>query len=160
MKPGATPKFYRPRPIPLAMKTKIEEDLDRMEKLGIIEKVDTSEWAAPTVPVVKADGSVRHCGDYKVMVNPHLDVNQHPLPRPDELFTTLNGGQLLQSWIYQRHIFRLSLMTSRNSSLSLTLTRVCIVLTGCHMGWHQHQQFFRKLWIKCYRVCQTCLLYR
>ena len=93
VKPEATPKFYQPRPTPLAMKTKIEEDLDRIEKLGIIEKVDTSEWATPTIPVVKADGSVRHCGDYKVTVNPHLDVNQHPLPRPDELFATLNGGQ-------------------------------------------------------------------
>ena len=29
----ATPKFYRPRPIPLALKSKVEADLDRMEKL-------------------------------------------------------------------------------------------------------------------------------
>ena len=93
VKPDATPRFYRPRPIPLALKTKIEADLDRMEKLGIIEQVDTSEWASPTVPVMKADGSVRHCGDYKVTINPYLDVNQHPLPKPDELFATLNGGQ-------------------------------------------------------------------
>ncbi len=93
VKPDAKPKFYRPRPIPLALKTKIEADLDRMEKLEIIEKVDTSEWASPTVPVMKADGSVRHCGDYKVTINPHLDVNQHPLPKPDELFAMLNGGQ-------------------------------------------------------------------
>ena len=93
VKPDAKPKFYRPRPIPLALKDKIEADLDRMVKLEIIEKVDTSEWASPTVPVMKADGSVRHCGDYKVTINPHLDVNQHPLPKPDELFATLNGGQ-------------------------------------------------------------------
>ena len=93
VKPDAKPKFYQPRPIPLALKTKIEADLDKMEKLEIIEKVDTSEWAFPTVPVMKADGSVRHCGDYKVTINPHLDVNQHPLPKPDEFFATLNGGQ-------------------------------------------------------------------
>ena len=71
VKSDAKPKFYQPRPIPLALKDKIEADLDRMEKLGIIEKVDTSEWASPTVPVMKADGSVRHCGDYKVTINPH-----------------------------------------------------------------------------------------
>ena len=58
VKPDAKPKFYRPRPIPLALKDKIEADMDRMEKLEIIEKVDTSEWASPTVPVMKADGSV------------------------------------------------------------------------------------------------------
>ena len=65
VKADAKPKFYRPRPIPLALKDKIKADLDRMEKLGIIEKVDTSEWASPTVPVMKADGYVRHCGDYR-----------------------------------------------------------------------------------------------
>ena len=31
----------------MVVKTNTEEDLDRMEKLGIIEKVDTSEWAVP-----------------------------------------------------------------------------------------------------------------
>ena len=43
---------------PLALKTKIEANLDRMEKLGIIEQVHTRDWASPTVPVMKADGSV------------------------------------------------------------------------------------------------------
>ena len=43
-------------------------------------------WFISVVPVSKKDGKVRICGDYKVTVNPHLDVNQHPLPRPEELF--------------------------------------------------------------------------
>ena len=59
----------------------------------ILKKVSHRSWAAPVVPVPKKNGKVRICVDYKVTVNPHLDVDQHPLPRPEELFATLANGK-------------------------------------------------------------------
>ncbi|GFV48019.1 transposon Tf2-9 polyprotein [Trichonephila clavipes] len=47
----------------------------------------------PVVPVVKSDGSIRLCADYSVTLNPNLIVPQHPLPRLDEIFGSLNGGK-------------------------------------------------------------------
>ena len=47
----------------------------------------------PVVPVPKADGSIRICGDYKVTMNPVLQVNQFPMPLPNDLFATLAGGK-------------------------------------------------------------------
>ena len=47
----------------------------------------------PIIPVLKLDGSVGICGDYKVMINPVLDVPEHPMPTADDLFTQLNGGE-------------------------------------------------------------------
>ncbi|GFX76885.1 transposon Tf2-6 polyprotein [Trichonephila clavipes] len=76
-----------------ALKGRVENEIDRLEKEGIIEKVDSSEWATPVVPVVKSDGSIRLCADYSVTLNPNLIVPQHPLPRLDEIFGSLNGGK-------------------------------------------------------------------
>ena len=61
--------------------------------MGVIEKVRYSEWAAPIVPVVKPDNSIRVCGDYKVTVNSVLEFDQHPLSNPEELLVELSGGE-------------------------------------------------------------------
>jgi hypothetical protein len=66
LKEGATPKFYKPRPVPYALRDKVADEIKRLEKLGIIEKIDFSEYAAPIVPVLKSDSTVRICGDYRV----------------------------------------------------------------------------------------------
>lgn len=51
------------------MKTKIEAELDRCQDNKIMEPGKFSDWAAPLVPVLKPDGTVRLCGNYKVTVN-------------------------------------------------------------------------------------------
>ena len=132
MREDATPKFYQPRPTPLALKAKIEADLDRMEKAEIIEKVETAEWAAPTVPVMKADGSVRQCGDYKITINPHLDVNQHPLPRPDELFATLNGGQHFTKLDLSEAYLQIELDEESKKYLVVNTNKGLYRLIDCH----------------------------
>ena len=60
---------------------------------GTLQPVEHSESAAPIVPVPKKDGTIRICGDFKVTINPYLDVDQYPLPKPSELFACLTGGK-------------------------------------------------------------------
>ena len=93
LKDQAQLKFFRPRPVPFAIRDAVARELDRLEKEKNIEKITHSEWEAPIVAVPKKNGRLRICGDYKVTINPVLEVDKHPLPRPEELFATLSGGK-------------------------------------------------------------------
>lgn len=53
LKPGTTPVFVRARPVPFKLLPLVEQELDRLEKAGVIEKVTTSRWATPIVPIFK-----------------------------------------------------------------------------------------------------------
>ena len=74
------------------MRAKVEAELDRLEQEGTLTKVQHSDWATPIVPVLKKNGQVRICGDFKVTLNPMLKVDQYPLPKIDDIFANLNGG--------------------------------------------------------------------
>ena len=68
--PQAKPKFCKAWQVPYSMRSKVEEELERLEKEGIIGPVQYAEWAAPIVPVLKGNGkSLRIWGDFKVTVN-------------------------------------------------------------------------------------------
>ena len=63
------------RSVPFSIMPKVGQELDRLEEEGVLCKVDHSSWAAPIVPVPKRDGSRRICGDYKVTINPSLQID-------------------------------------------------------------------------------------
>ena len=52
-----------------------------------------SDWAAHIVPVLKRDGPVRVCGDYKLTVNQVGKLDPYPLPRIEDLFSRLSPGK-------------------------------------------------------------------
>jgi hypothetical protein len=89
---AAQPRYYKARPVPYAIKEKVEQELDRLLDCGI-EPVEFSEWAAAIVPVVKGDGTIRICGYYKVTVNTVSKLGNYPIPKTEDLYATLGGGE-------------------------------------------------------------------
>lgn len=93
MDANATPRFFRPRTVPYAYREKVEAELDRLQKDGVIRPVEFSEWAAPIVPVLKSNGEIRICGDYKLTVNVAVKTDRYPIPNIEDLYAKLAGGK-------------------------------------------------------------------
>ncbi|KAL9970146.1 hypothetical protein ACROYT_G022474 [Oculina patagonica] len=62
---GAKRVFCKARPVLFALHQKVEEELDRLESLGVVKKVARSDSASAIDCVSKKDGSIRNCGDFK-----------------------------------------------------------------------------------------------
>ena len=57
------PIYHKARPVPLRMKELVKNELDRLEANNIITKVYQSDWACPTVNIMKPNNQVRIAGD-------------------------------------------------------------------------------------------------
>ena len=91
---GARPRFFAPGQFRMHFERKVTAELERLCKADVIEPVQFSDWAAPIVPGLKNDGSIRICGDYKQTVNQVEIPDKYPLlPKMDDLLASLAGGE-------------------------------------------------------------------
>ncbi|XP_022816983.1 uncharacterized protein K02A2.6-like [Spodoptera litura] len=93
LKEDAKPVFIRARPLAFALKNKVDNEIDRLVRLGVLKPVDHARYASPIVPVLKQNGTIRICADFSTGVNKQLMIDQYPLPTVTELFSKLYGGQ-------------------------------------------------------------------
>ena len=92
VRPDAQLKIFPFRRPPIHFQKQIEAELDRLAERGVFEPINNALCAFQTVNVMKPSGAIRICGDFKP-VNKSLIVDQYPIPRPSDLFSTLVGGQ-------------------------------------------------------------------
>ena len=94
---GTQPKFCRARPVPYAMKGRVDAELDRLDEQGVWQRVQYAKWAAPMVAVLKdprdPTGPIRICGDYKQTVNKVAPLDSYPIPSTIDQLATLAGGE-------------------------------------------------------------------
>ena len=81
LKPDAKPfALYTPRKVPYPLCSKVKDELNRMESMGIIFKVELpTPWCAGMVVVPKKDEKVRICVNLKPL-NVNVRHETHPLP--------------------------------------------------------------------------------
>ena len=81
--------LFTPRNIALPLRDRVHEQLDRMEKIGVISKVkEPTPWCAGMVVVPKKSGAVRICVDLKAL-NENVLRETHPIPKVDDTLAQL-----------------------------------------------------------------------
>jgi transposase InsO family protein len=95
LKPDCTPFVQSiPRRVAAARREPLKLELERMSKLGVIERVDEpTEWCSPCIVVPKHNGKIRVCVDF-TKLNVAVKRELHPLPVIEETLARLSGAKV------------------------------------------------------------------
>ncbi|XP_042624230.1 uncharacterized protein cuzd1.1 [Cyprinus carpio] len=91
----APPIKQRHRRVPPQIFQEVKRHVQNLVSQGIL-KESSSPWASPTVIVMKKDGSVRFCCDYRKL-NQVTYKDAYPLPRVDESLEALGNAKLFST---------------------------------------------------------------
>lgn len=80
--------------MPLALRNKYAEEIDKKIASGFYKRVEHSEWGSTTHIVTKKNGRLRITGNCKPTVNPQIIVDEHPIPRAEHLFNRMKNAAL------------------------------------------------------------------
>ena len=83
--PNVKPIVHSPRRVPISLRSKVKEELDRMERLSVVVKQkEPTPWVNSIVTVTKSDGSVRLCIDPKDL-NKTIQREHYPMKTIEEV---------------------------------------------------------------------------
>ena len=94
LKKDISPEVHPPRKIPASLQQKIKEELDNMEKTGVIRKInEPTEWVISLVVVEKPSGGLRICLDPRDL-RKAIKREYYQIPIFEDVASRLSGGKL------------------------------------------------------------------
>ena len=92
---GTKPIFHSAREVPLPLQEQVDNEIDRMVKMGVLVEIKKggTEWASPIVVSRKPNGTIRLCCDYKVTINKYLLNDSYHQPDMGTIFSRLDGAK-------------------------------------------------------------------
>lgn len=94
VKEDATPfALTTPRRVPIPLLPKVREELQRMEKMGVMSRIEEpSDWCVGMVVVPKHNGKVRICVDL-TKLNESVRRERHILPSVEQTLAQIGGAK-------------------------------------------------------------------
>ena len=96
LKPGAETRYAPARRLAPTVKDAVKKQIDSLLEQNVIVPVDYSEWASPIVPVMKKNGDVRVCVDFRYL-NKCILREHYQMPTLEELLSKINGATVYSS---------------------------------------------------------------
>ena len=86
--------IHTPRRVPIPLLPKVKQELEWMEKLGVISKMDEpTDWCSGMVVVPKQYGNVRICVDL-TQLNQYVKHERHILPSVDHVMGQVGDAKI------------------------------------------------------------------
>ena len=90
------PYHAKPFPVPRIHLETFKKEIERLCDIGVLKRVNRSEWAAPTFLIPKKDGTVRFISDFREL-NKRIRRKPYPIPKIQEMLLNLEGFQYATS---------------------------------------------------------------
>ena len=90
LRKDAVPYHAKPYSISKSYEMTLKLEIERLCKLGVLRKINHSEWAAPTFIIPKKDGTVRFIFDFREL-NKRIKRKPFPIPKIHDLLLKLEG---------------------------------------------------------------------
>nr|ABA96125.1 retrotransposon protein, putative, unclassified [Oryza sativa Japonica Group] len=94
IKPGVRPRQQPPRRCKPDMLEPVKAEIKRLYDAGFIRPCRYAEWVSSIVPVIKKNGKVRVCIDFRDL-NKATPKDEYPMPVADQLVDAASGNKIL-----------------------------------------------------------------
>jgi len=97
LRPEAKPVVCNVRPVPINVKPKLKAELDRLEKLEIIQRCnEPSDWVSPIVVAEKPNNQIRLCLDPRLL-NKEIMREHYKLPTATEIYSRIGQSKFFST---------------------------------------------------------------
>src|SRR5688500_13588077 len=117
--PNGQPYHAKPYPVPRSQEVKLKEEVNRLCELGILRKINRSEWACPMFTINKPDGSLQSLADLREL-NKRIKRHPFPIPKIQDMLHKLEGFMFAISLDLNMGYYHLLLMPNAS--------RLCTVI--------------------------------
>ncbi|XP_054875465.1 uncharacterized protein LOC129351003 [Amphiprion ocellaris] len=148
------PIHQRSYRVPQHLVEKLLKEVEEMQRLGVCEP-SQSEWCSPVVIVVKKDGSLRICIDFRKL-NTMSEFDAYPMPRIDDLLEKIGWAKFITTLDLCKGYWQVPLEESSRPYTAFQTPAGLFQFTVMPFGLHGAPATFQRLMDRVLQGCGDC----